>query len=586
MATKEDAVKLAKKHFKIHPLQPDSKLPYIQGWQNKATDNLEQVSKWWDIYPNANIGILTGGNLVVIDVDNKDGKDGSQALSDWCLLNGSIPPTFTVKTPSGGYHYYYMTDNRFVKNAVDVLFKGCGIDIRGNNGYVVAPLSTIDGVKYEVISDMLPRTANENVYALCEGRANTITFDLPSIIEKGTRDVTIFKYACSLQAKGYFDNEIYNLVHKANDERCNPPLSDREVNIKINSALKYKKGEKTYTNNLVIPKVRTFADIEEKAVDWLWYPYIPRGMLTALGADPGTGKTFLCCYIAYLTSVGKIDNNPFTGPITGNILMFNSEDSPSTVLKPRLRLLGADLSKIIAPENTSDPNFIPYSFDDNRLEILFDTYKPVLAFFDPIQSYLGAGVDMHRANETRPLFAKLQALAERHNTAIVIVSHMNKMTTQDVYYRFLGSIDFMGAVRSALFLGKHPKDKDIKVMFHIKQNGTPPGDTLAYRINNGVWMPDALTDVSELTPEDCTGQKQRKAKTGTKKDKAIELINKAFDELPPGTDTIEVSELKQIAEDNDIDWQIFARNRPNYITAEHFGKGENQKHYWKMNEIV
>lgn len=108
-----------------------------------------------------------------------------------------------------------MTDNRFVKNAVDVLFKGCGIDIRGNNGYVVAPLSTIDGVKYEVISDMLPRTANENVYALCEGRANTITFDLPSIIEKGTRDITIFKYACSLQAKGYFDNEIYNLVHKA-----------------------------------------------------------------------------------------------------------------------------------------------------------------------------------------------------------------------------------------------------------------------------------------------------------------------------------------------------------------------------------
>lgn len=56
--------------------------------------------------------------------------------------------------------------------------------------------------------------------------------------------------------------------------------------------------------------------------------------------------------------------------------------------------------------------------------------------------------------------------------------------------------------------------------------------------------------------------------------------------MPPGTDTIEVSELKQIAEDNDIDWQIFARNRPNYITAEHFGKGENQKHYWKMNEIV
>lgn len=330
-----------------------------------------------------------------------------------------------------------------------------------------------------------------------------------------------------------------------------------------------------------IPKIRTFADIEEKDIDWLWYPYIHRGMLTALGADPGTGKTFWCCYIASLVSTGKIDDNPFIEPIQGNVLMFNSEDSPETVLKPRLSKLGANMRNIIAPENTSDPNFIPYSFDDSRLEMIFDTYKPVLAFFDPIQSYLGAGVDMHRANETRPLFAKLQALAERHNTAIVIVSHLNKMTTQDVYYRFLGSIDFMGAVRSALFLGKHPKDKDIKVMFHIKQNGTPAGDTLAYKINNGVWVPDYITDVSELTPEDCTGQRQKKAKTGTKKDKAIELINKAFDERADRTNAINVSELKKIADDNGIDWQIFARNRPNDVIAKHYGYGKDKVYFWE-----
>lgn len=336
-----------------------------------------------------------------------------------------------------------------------------------------------------------------------------------------------------------------------------------------------------------IPTIRTFEDITEKSVDWLWYPYIPRAMLTALGADPGTGKTFECCYIAAKVSKGEaLEDNPFIEPVKGNIMMFNSEDSPETVLKPRLRLLGANMKNIIAPENTSDPNFMPYSFDDDRLEILFDTYKPVLAFFDPIQSYLGAGIDMHRANETRPLFAKLQALAERHNTAIVIVSHLSKMTTQDVYYRFLGSIDFMGAVRSALYLGKHPNNKNIRVLFHIKQNGTAPGDNLAYTIKNGVWVPDNITDVSELTPEDCVGHRQRQPKTDTKKDKAITLINKAFDERADRTNAINVSELKKIAEDNGIDWNWFARQRPDNVKPKHFGKGENQVHYWERVENV
>ena len=581
MATLEEAIKIARQHFKIHPLKPNTKLPYLQGWQNKATDNLEQVASWWNTYPNANIGIATGGNLVVIDVDNKGNKRGSDALGDWCLLNGEIPSTLTVRTPTGGYHYYYMVNNRNIKNGVDVLFKECGIDIRGQGGYVVGPYSEIDGLRYEVIKNTLPKPANDNVYALCDGKASiNENFILPDIIEDGIRDTTLFKYACSLQAKGYTDNEILDLTRKANSERCNPPKPDSVVVAKVKSALKYKKG-KRQEKPTTIPKIRTFADIEEKDIDWLWYPYIPRGMLTALGADPGTGKTFWCCYIASLVSTGKIDDNPFIEPIQGNVLMFNSEDSPETVLKPRLSKLGANMRNIIAPENTSDPNFIPYSFDDSRLEMIFDTYKPVLAFFDPIQSYLGAGVDMHRANETRPLFAKLQALAERHNTAIVIVSHLNKMTTQDVYYRFLGSIDFMGAVRSALFLGKHPKDKDIKVMFHIKQNGTPAGDTLAYKINNGVWVPDYITDVSELTPEDCTGQRQKKAKTGTKKDKAIELINKAFDERADRTNAINVSELKKIADDNGIDWQTFRKSKPDNIQTKNYGYGKDKIFFWK-----
>ena len=118
-------------------------------------------------------------------------------------------------------------------------------------------------------------------------------------------------------------------------------------------------------------------------------------------------------------------------------------------------------------------------------------------------------------------------------------------------------------------------------MFHIKQNGTPAGDTLAYKINNGVWVPDYITDVSELTPEDCTGQRQKKAKTGTKKDKAIELINKAYDEKADRTNAINVSELKKIADDNGIDWQTFRKSKPDNIQTKNYGYGKDKIFFWK-----
>lgn len=245
MATTEEAIIIAKQHFKIHPLRPNTKLPLLNQWQDLATFNTEQVQKWWEMYPNANIGIKTGGNLVVIDVDNKGDKNGSEALAEWCLLNEALPETLTVKTPTGGYHYYYMV-KRELSNKVDVLFKGSGIDIRGKGGYVVAPYSTIDGKGYEVINNRLPNAANEAVYFLCEGVANVQAdyFILPGTIEQGTRDITIFKYACSLQAKGFSDDEIIKLVHKANNERCTPPLPSKDVDSKIKSALRYKKGVK------------------------------------------------------------------------------------------------------------------------------------------------------------------------------------------------------------------------------------------------------------------------------------------------------------------------------------------------------
>ena len=105
-----------------------------------------------------NVGVPTGdvNNILVVDIDIKD--DG---LTEWKenMKEHGEPITLTVKTPSGGYHYYFKntSENELIKYLTTrTKYRGVGIDIRNNGGYVVAPPSTIDTIAYEVVLNEAP----------------------------------------------------------------------------------------------------------------------------------------------------------------------------------------------------------------------------------------------------------------------------------------------------------------------------------------------------------------------------------------------------------------------------------------------
>ena len=64
-----------------------------------------------------------------------------------------------------------------------------------------------------------------------------------------------------------------------------------------------------------------------------------------------------------------------------------------------------------------------------------------LVIIDPIQAYLGADVDMNRANEVRPIFMRLGQVAQRTGCAILLIGHLNKAAGMQSLQRGLGSID-------------------------------------------------------------------------------------------------------------------------------------------------
>ena len=222
---KSIALVLGEQGFSIFPVKENSKTPpLVKNWPERATSNIEQIKEWWTKYPHANIGIATGGNLLVIDLDKHGGNNGIVALSEWIKANGKLPKTYVVETPSGGRHLYYRTEQD-VYNKTSLLFNGSGIDIRGKGGYVIAPGSVVNSKPYIIKNDVPIAAANESVFALCRGENRVIT-DFDGIIE-GHRNDTIFKYVCKLQGQGVPDKEIYMRARNENDMNCVPPLSKK-----------------------------------------------------------------------------------------------------------------------------------------------------------------------------------------------------------------------------------------------------------------------------------------------------------------------------------------------------------------------
>lgn len=228
------------------------------------------------------------------------------------------------------------------------------------------------------------------------------------------------------------------------------------------------------------PVITCMEDVLEEDVLWLWPGYIALRKACLIEGDPSHGKTWLTLAIAAAVSRGW----PLPDPITGrcvqvtdreprNVIYMTAEDGLGDTIKPRLVNLGADCSRIfiIEGQRQGDAEMEPVGMAD--LDILrqaMKEIKPALVILDPLQAFLGSGVDMHRANEVRPLMAGMMRLAEESSCAVAIVRHLNKGSGGKVAYRGMGSIDFAASARTVLLVGRDPDDPARRVIIPTKCN--------------------------------------------------------------------------------------------------------------------
>jgi hypothetical protein len=324
------------------------KHPLLPHGSKDATTDPQVIRDWFRRWPGANVGVATGGQLVVLDVD---GETGHRSLD---ALDPPLPPNAPCVVTGNGRHYYFHSEEP-VPSSVGRL--GPGLDVRGVGAHVCAPPSAhLSGTPYRwERTGPLPEWPGAWTRRLLDSRTNSTPergggqgARLPVELHEGERNSRLHRFGSLLRRDGLSADELEAALLAVNDSRCRPPLLADEVRKIARSASRYEPADdrheelwscgavpvhtcSTTAQRHPAAQWRTVTAAELSALelpsaDWLVPGFVARGKLALLAAAPGALKTWL----ALLMTRACASGGSFLGEAVGgcHVLYVDEENGP------------------------------------------------------------------------------------------------------------------------------------------------------------------------------------------------------------------------------------------------------------------
>lgn len=465
-----------------------AKHPRQNKWQERATADEQELERLFAKWPLSNLGVRLGQSSGIVDVeyDTADGEATAERL-----LSGIRTPTF--RSHRSTHRLFRFPTSLTIPKAVvtrDDLEMRFGTDAKGSQS-VFPPSIHASGVRYRWLDGLSPEDVELAAFprALAEllnspetNGDGEMSFTMGSDREslsthpgssQGERNKTLCRLVGAyLKAHGA-DADLPTLA-MAWGKRCSPPMDDAEV-FRVVTELADKELAKGQPNKPAAKlrlSTRRYADIESKPIEWLWMQRIALGKLSLIVGQPGLGKTFAAVDLAARVSRGSAFPDG-TRPPLGEVAILTAEDSASDTLKPRLDAAGADVSRVhhIDGIRSADDKEHFLSLGEHLRQLdewLASHPEAKLLVIDPISAFLG-NVDSHRNSEVRSILGPVADLAERHQVAIVGITHLSKGQAKAIN-RVIGSIAFVAAARAAWMVAQDPDDDERRLLLQVKNN--------------------------------------------------------------------------------------------------------------------
>jgi hypothetical protein len=311
--------------------------------------------------------------------------------------------------------------------------------------------------------------------------------------------------------------------------------------------------------------VRPFSQIELKPIRWLCPGRIARGKVNLFAGHPGFGKSQLIARISATVTRGDRWPCDQTQSAAGEVIILSAEDDPEDTVGPRLKAAGADLSRVhfvqsVLAGYTGQGRLMHRLFclekDLEELAVTMDDIGNVaLVSLDPISAYLGK-TDSHHNAEVRALLAPLSEMAGRHESAIIIVSHLTKNAGAETLLRITGSLAFVAAARTAHLIAPDPEDKERRLFLPLKNNLARDIGGLAFRIEEArvegarevvetsrvVWEPDPVT----LSADEVMRDQEPEQRSALRE--AVDWLQEVLSEPIPADEVLRKARKAGIAE--------------------------------------
>lgn len=231
---------------------------------------------------------------------------------------------------------------------------------------------------------------------------------------------------------------------------------------------------------------RPLSDFDEREAAWLIPGWVPKGQITLLAADGGTGKTTLWCNIVAALSSGRkslldtadTDRKPLS------VAFLTTEDSVRQKLKRKLREAGADQTKVLTPDFLADKEGLlrDFKFGTHKMASFIRRFRPALCVFDPVQGFIPPEINMGSRNAMRDCMAPLISLGEEYGTTFLIICHTNKRKGASGRDRIADTADLWDIARSVLMMG-YTEDAGVRYLSNEKNNYASLQETVLFTID-------------------------------------------------------------------------------------------------------
>lgn len=479
-----------KQGLSVIPITPWQKAPPLIDFKEYTTrlPTIEEVTRWWTDWPNANIGCVTGKVSGVTVVEADKAKGGFVTLKTLPMRSQLM-----ASSGGGGLHMFFQYSDR-VKTWVGKL--GQGIDVRNDGGYIVmSPSLHPSGRRYAWLTPGgFDRCLLANLVLTEQERVNTSQPKTQSVIEEalaslgpGSRHYQFSRVIGKLNSAGLKPADIFLLLKPYAEAH---QFAVNELQTQVNRMCSLYAAQAPSQENEQTYDLTQFL-AEEENVEWLSDGFLAKRVVGFVAGLGGSFKTWLLIDLAIECARGGLWLGRF--PVAKSKVLYIDQERFKGETKRRFSTLirGKELDpkeldgSLYLKCGTTIRIDLPQSYEAFRAEL--DRIKPDLVIVDSFSTFQTKEGSSNM--EMQQVMEKIKALRSTFGCTFLFIDHENKGVYQKESEGLLPTKeDMLGAVakvNAAEFVLTIRKDsEDSSIVHHTKSTLGPTIDPFSVRVSN------------------------------------------------------------------------------------------------------